>query len=99
MGIDEARRVQAVAAHHAADGVGDQLLHRVLAEAGPLLLFGELAAVAVGGVHREGDLLDGDVGGELVRQAVGVDEEAVVLLFEALHLGDGVLVLDVIQAV
>ena len=93
VGVDEARRVQAVAAHHAADGVGDQLLHGVLAEAGPLLLFGELAAVAVGGVHREGDLLDGDVGGELVRQAVGVDEEAVVLLFEALHLGDGVLVL------
>ena len=93
VGVDEARLVQAVAAHHAADGVGDQLLHGVLAEAGPLLLFGELAAVAVGGVHREGDLLDGDVGGELVRQAVGVDEEAVVLLFEALHLGDGVAVL------
>ena len=93
VGVDEARRVQAVAAHHAADGVGDQLLHGVLAEAGPLLLFGELAAVAVGGVHREGDLLDGDVGGELVGQAVGVDEEAVVLLFEALHLGDGVAVL------
>ena len=93
MGVDEAGLVQAVAAHHAADGVGDQLLHRVLAEAGPLLLFGELAAVAVGGVHREGDLLDGDVGGELVLQAVGVDEEAVVLLFEALHLGDGVAVL------
>ena len=93
VGENESRLVQAVAAHHAADGVGDQLLHGVLAEAGPLLLFGELAAVAVGGVHREGDLLDGDVGGELVRQAVGVDEEAVVLLFEALHLGDGVAVL------
>ena len=55
--------------------------------------FLELAAVAVGGVHREGDLRQGDVGGELFAQAVGVDEEAVVLLFEALHLGDGVAVL------
>ena len=59
VGVDEARRVEAVAAHHAADGVGDQLLHGVLAEAGPLLLDRELATVAVGGVHREGDLLDG----------------------------------------
>ena len=31
--------------------------------------------------------------GWLVRQAVGVDEEAVVLLFETLHLGDGVAIL------
>ena len=90
---DQSWCVQAVTAHHAADGIGDQLLHGVLAEAGPLLLFGELATVAVGRVHREGDLLDGDVGGELFRQAVGVDEEAVVLLFETLHLGDGALVL------
>ena len=50
-------------------------------------------AVTVGRVHREGDLLDGDLGGEFVRQAVGIDEEAVVLLFEALHLGDGLAVL------
>ena len=35
VGVDQARLVQAVAAHHAADGVGDQLLHGVLAEAGP----------------------------------------------------------------
>jgi len=93
MGVDQAGFVQAVATHHAADGVGDQLLHGVLAEAGPLRIDGEFAPVAVGRVHREGDLLDGDVGGDLVRQAVGVDEEAVVLLFEALHLSDGVAVL------
>ena len=59
VGVDEARRVQAVAAHHAADGVRDQLSHGVLAEAGPLLLFAEIAAVAVGGVHCESDMLDG----------------------------------------
>ena len=94
VGVDEARCVQTVAAHHAANSVGDQLCHSVLAEAGPLLLFGELAAVAVGGVHREGDLLDGDIGGEFVLQAVSIDEEAVVLLFEALHLGDGFAVLS-----
>ena len=64
MGEDEARLIEAVAAHHAADGVGDEFLHGVLAEARPLLLLGELAAIAIGGIHREGDVLDGDVGGE-----------------------------------
>ena len=33
MGVDQAGFVQAVTAHHAADGVGDQRLHGVLAEA------------------------------------------------------------------
>jgi hypothetical protein len=59
VGVDQAGFVEAVAAHHAADGVGDQFRHGVLAEAAPLLLFSEVAAVAVGGVHRESDLLDG----------------------------------------
>ena len=63
VGVDEARRVQTVAAHHAADGVRDQFGHGVLAEAGPLVFFREFAAVAVGGVHREGDLLDGNIRG------------------------------------
>ena len=61
-----------------------QLLHGVLAKAGPLFLFGELADIAVGGIHRKGDLLYGDVRGELVLEAVGVDEEAVVFLFKPL---------------
>ena len=66
VGVDEARRVQTITAHHAANSVGDQFGHGVLAEAGPLLFFREFATVAVGGVHREGDLLDGNVWGELV---------------------------------
>ena len=76
VGVDQARLVQAVAAHHAADGVGDQFLHGVFAEAGlqflaeamlngPLVIR-QFLAVAVGGVHREGDLLDGNLGGEFV---------------------------------
>ena len=49
-GRRSSRARQAVTAHHAADGVGDQFLHRVLTEAGPLLIFGaRIAAVAVGG--------------------------------------------------
>ena len=64
-------------------------MHGVFSEAGPELRFGEVATVPVGGVHRQGDLLDGHVRGEFVRQAVGVNEEAVVLLFQAFHLGDG----------
>ena len=35
----------------------------------------------------------GTSGGELVCQAVGINEEAVVLLFKALHFGDGFAVL------
>ncbi|MNF91116.1 hypothetical protein D3C84_737090 [compost metagenome] len=93
MGVDQPRFVEAVAAHHAADGVGDQLLHRVFTKTRPQLVFGELAAVAVGGVHREGDLLNGDVWGEFVRQTVGVDQKLVVLLFETLHLGEGTAIL------
>ena len=64
VGVDEARRVQTVAAHHAADGVRDQLLHGVRPEAIPLFLFGEITAIAIGRIRRESDLLDGDVGGE-----------------------------------
>jgi len=103
MGINQPRTVQPVSSHYATDGVGDQFLHGVLAKPSfkflskppvhcPLFTVHSLP-VAVGGVHREGDLLDGDVGGELVLKTVGVDEEVVVLLFEALHLGDGVAVL------
>ena len=64
--VKENHRVQAVAAHHAADGVGDQFLHRVLAETGPLLFVGELTAIAVGRIHREGNLLDRNIGREFV---------------------------------
>ena len=91
--VDEARCVQAVTAHHAANSVGDQLFHGVPTEAGPLLFFREFATVAVGGVHRESDLLDGNAGGNLVLQAVSINEQAVVLPFKELHFGDGVAIL------
>ena len=42
VGVDKARCVQAVAAHHAADGIGNQFLHGVLAESGPQFFVGEL---------------------------------------------------------
>jgi len=41
--------------------------------------------VAVVGVAGEGDLLQGNLRGEFVLQAVGLDEDAVVFLFESLH--------------
>ncbi len=96
IGEDQAWFVEAVAAHHATHGVGEQLLHGVGAEADPLLRFRELAAlagIAVSGVHREGYLLNGHLGGEFILQAIGINEEAIVLLFQALHLGNGGLVL------
>src|SRR5215510_7054193 len=68
MGVDQPRLVEAVPAHHAADGVGEQPLD-VFFPVGPI----------------EGDLLIGDFGREFVLQAVGFNEEAVVLLFELLH--------------
>ena len=84
--------IEAVAAHHAAGGIRQQFLDRVLAEAIPEFVFAEVAAVAVGGIHCEGDLLDRHFGSEFVLEAVSVDEEAVVFLFQALHLGDGLFV-------
>ena len=74
VGVDQPRLVEAVAAHHAADGVGEQ----------PLDVFFTVGAV-------EGDLVVGDFGRKLVLQAVGFDEEAVVLLLEFLHAMDSVL--------
>ena len=68
VGVDQPRLVEAVAAHHAADGVGEQ----------PLDVFFTVGAV-------EGDLVVGDFGGKFVLQAVGFDKEAVVLLFQFLH--------------
>ena len=68
VGIDQPRLVEAVAAHHAADGVGDQPLD---------VLF------PVGAVER--DLVVGDFGRKFVLQAVGFDEEAVVLFLQFLH--------------
>ena len=67
VGVDQPRLVEAVAAHHAADGVGDQPLD---------VLF------TVGAV--EGDLVVGNFGRKFVLQAVGVDEEAVILFLESL---------------
>jgi hypothetical protein len=70
VGVDQARFVEAVAAHHAANGVGKQPLD-VLLPVGPV----------------ERDLVIRDFGGEFVLQAIGIDEEAVVLLFEFFHAG------------
>ena len=92
IGEDQAGVIEAIAAHHAAGGIRQQFLDRVLAEANPEFVFSEIAAVAVGGIHREGDLLDRHFGSEFLLEAVGVDEEAVVLLLQALHLGDGLFV-------
>ena len=74
VGVDQPRLVEAVAAHHAADGVGEQPLD---------VLF------TVGAV--EGDLVVGDFRREFVLQAVGFDEEAIVLLFKCLQSADNAL--------
>ena len=70
IGEDQAGVIEAVAAHHAAGGVGEQFLDRVLAEAIPEFVFAEIAAVAVSGIHREGDLLDRHFGRKFISQMV-----------------------------
>ena len=49
------------------------------------LLLGRLAAIAIGGVAGEGDFLQRHLGRQLVLQAVGVNEDAVVLFLQPLH--------------
>lgn len=68
VGVDQPRLVEAVAAHQAGEGVGDQSLD-VLCAVGPV----------------ERDLVVGDGGGQFVLQAVGVDEQPVVLFSQLLH--------------
>jgi hypothetical protein len=85
MGLDQARFVQAVAAHHAADGVGDEFFDRVFAKASGQFVVGEFGAVAVFGVDGEGDLFVRYVRGQFALQAIGFDEQAVVFFFEFLH--------------
>ncbi|MCY1287251.1 hypothetical protein D9M70_362390 [compost metagenome] len=87
--VDQAGLIETVAAENATDGVGHHLPHAVFTEARPQLIFSQLASVAVGRVYREGNLLNGDVGAEVVCEAIGIDKETVILLFEALHLCDG----------
>ena len=65
MRVNQTRSVEAVATHHAANGVGDEAFD----------VFFTVRTV-------KGDLVVGDFGGEFVLQAIGVDEEPVVILFK-----------------
>ena len=64
--------VERIAAHHAADGIGEERGH-----------------VAAGVGAGEGDLLLGHFGLQLAVEAVGGDEEPVVLRLQLLHPADG----------
>ena len=86
IGEDQARRVKAVAPEHAAHGVGEELGHGVGAQAGLVRGGVVLDAIAIGGVAGEGDLFDRHLRGQLVLQTIGVDEDAVVLFLQPLHL-------------
>jgi len=86
VGEDQARRVEAVSAEHAADRVGDEFLHGPLPQPRLAGLVGQVPLDRVGRVAGEGDLLDRDLRGQLVLEPVGVDEDPVVLLLETLHL-------------
>ena len=72
VGEDEAGVVEGIAAHHAADGIGEEGGH-----------------VAAGLGAGEGDLLLGHFGLQLAVEAVGGDEEPVVLRLQLLHPADG----------
>jgi hypothetical protein len=83
---DQPRLVQRIAAKHAAHGIGDELAHRVGQEQRLVFGVGFAGAVAVVRIAGERDLVQRHVGREFVLQAVGVDEDAVVLFLQPLHL-------------
>ena len=85
VGQDQPRLVQAVATQHAAHGIAHQLTHGVGQQQGFQLFFALVAAVAVMRVAGERDLVQGYLGRQLILQAIGVDEDAVVLFLQALH--------------
>jgi hypothetical protein len=89
VGEDQAGLVERVAAEHAPDGVGDQLAHGVRQQQRLQLLLALAVAVPVVRVAGEGDLVERHLRGQLVPQAVGVDEDAVVLLLQPPHLQHG----------
>ena len=86
IGKDQAGGIKAIAAKHAAHGVVQEFGHRVGHQPRLKLGLGGLAAIAIGGVAGEGDFLQRHLGGQLVLQTIGVDEDAVVLFLQPLHL-------------
>ena len=89
VGEDQAGFVQRISAEHAPDGIGDQLAHGVRQQQRLQLLLALARAVPVVRVAGEGDLVQRHLGGQFVLEAVGVDEDAVVLLLKPLHLQRG----------
>ena len=89
VGEDQAGLVERVAAEHAPDGIGDQLAHGVRQQQRLQLLLALARAVPVVRIAGEGDLVQRHVGGQLVPQAVGVDEDTVVLFLQPPHLQHG----------
>ena len=73
--------IQAVAAQHATNGVGDQLSHRVMAEASPLFLFSKFATVAACWVHSESYLVDCNFVCDFIGKAVGINKKPIVFFF------------------
>ena len=86
VGQDQPRLVQRVAAEHAAHGIGDELSHGVGQQQRLQLFLALVVAVAVMRVAGQGDFVERHLGRQLILQAVGFDEDAVVLFLQPLHL-------------
>ena len=90
-GVNEARRIQGIPAHHAADGIGEQFLDAVRPQPvfqsrpGGRIGLLRIHAVTVEGIAGQGDLLEGHVRRQFVLEAVGLDEHPVVLFLQTLH--------------
>ena len=90
-GVNEARRIQGIPAHHAANGIGKQLLDAVRSQPflqcvpGSVICLFRVHAVPIEGVAGQGDLLEGHIRRQFVLQAVGLNEYPVVFLFQLLH--------------
>jgi len=86
VGQDQPRLIQRKAAEHAAHGIGDQLAHGVGQQQSLQLVLALVVAVAVVWVAGQGDFIERHLGRQLILQAIGLNEDAVVLFLQPLHL-------------
>ena len=83
---DQPRLVQRVTAEHAAHGIGDQLAHGVGQQQRLQFRFALVVAVAIVRVAGQGDFIERHLGLQFILQAIALDEDAVILCLQLLHL-------------
>ncbi|OAG71967.1 hypothetical protein Amal_04055 [Acetobacter malorum] len=86
IGKNQTGLVETVASEHASHSIVEEFGHCILAQSRLTLLFRPLHTIAIGRIAGEGNFLDRHFGGEFILQPIGVDEDAVILFLQPLHL-------------